>query len=82
MSEEQTRGQAATQLLEHPLMAEALDIIDEALTEQWITSTSTEAREEIWYTLQGAKRFQHFLQVVIETGDYAKALEEKKNATS
>jgi len=81
MNEVQQRGQHAERLLQDPLMVEALEAIEQTLRESWDSATTTEVREELWYTLKGMQRFKQYLSLAVEQGDYETALTEKANGT-
>lgn len=71
------RGHRAEEILQDPLIVEALEGIEQALHSQWQTAVTSEAREELWYTLKGAQRFKHYLTVIVDNGVFEKALMEK-----
>ncbi len=62
------RGQRSEQLLTDPLLVETLELIEEAIIEQWTGTNDTTLREQLWYTLQGQKRFKTVLEAAIENG--------------
>lgn len=70
-------GQAAKELLQHPLLQDSLQTIESALIEQWTLSRDTSVREELWYTLQGLKRFKTVLEMTVTSGEDERALKEK-----
>ena len=72
-------GQAADKLLANPLLQESLDTIESALIEQWTESRDTLVREELWYTLQGLKRFVTVLEFTVQSGNDELLLKEKFN---
>lgn len=73
------RGEQAQTVLNDPLVIEALDGIEEIILTQWQEAKETTEREELWYTLQGAKRFRNYLTIVKENGEFEKAQLEKLN---
>ena len=74
------RGHRAAQLLQDPLLIEALDLVEHELTQIWKgANTTLEQREQAWYTLRGHQRFKDILQLALETGKYDQILEEKYN---
>ena len=75
-----SRGHRASELLADPLIVEALDGLEQLLQSQWLDSTTSEAREELWYTIKGMQRFKQYLRIAVENGDYEKALMEKRDA--
>lgn len=72
---EARRGEEARQLLEHPLLIEAFEVIEKEVTEQWQTSPArdVEGREKLWLSLKLLQRVRKQLEHVIETGQVAKA---------
>ena len=70
-------GQVAKELLQHPLLQDSLQTIESALIEQWVLSRDTSVREELWYTLQGLKRFKTILEMTVTNGEDERALKEK-----
>jgi hypothetical protein len=71
------KGQAADKLLADPLLQEALETIASALIEQWQETKDSTVREELWFTLQGLKRFKHVLEMTVSNGEDETALKEK-----
>lgn len=69
------RGQDAEQLLAHPLLVEAFELIEKELTDQWQNSPARDqaGREKLWLTLRLLKRLQVQIRSVVETGQFAKA---------
>jgi hypothetical protein len=82
MSEITERGQRADQLLQDPLIVEALDGIEQTLRDQWEKAATTEIREELWYTFKGMQRFKQYLTLAVEQGVYETALMEKENEST
>jgi hypothetical protein len=74
-------GQAASKLLANPLLQESLNIIESALIDQWMDTKDTLVREELWYTLQGAKRFKTILEQIVTNGQYELAMKGKFDGT-
>jgi len=72
------KGHRAENILQDPLIVEALTGIEQALREQWTNASTTEVREELWYTLKGLLRFKHYLTVIVDNGVYEEALLEKE----
>lgn len=70
-------GQAASKLLANPLLQDTLVTIETALIEQWTVTKDTLLREELWYTLQGLKRFKGLLENIVEQGKYELVIKEK-----
>lgn len=74
------RGHRAAQLLQDPLLIEALDLVEHELTQIWKgANTTLETREQAWHTLRGHHRFKDILQLALETGKYDQILEDKYN---
>ena len=70
-------GQAAKELLANPLLQESLQTIESTLIDQWTLSRDTSVREELWYTLQGLKRFVTILEMTVSNGADELVLKEK-----
>lgn len=70
---EASRGQQAKELMEHPLMVEALQIIRSNLTQAWETSPARddEGREKLWMMQHLLKGVEGHLKQVLETGTMA-----------
>lgn len=68
------RERQARELLEHPLLAEALDTYEREITETWKTSPlrDAEGREKLHQMLTAATRFRAFLTQTIQTGQMAR----------
>lgn len=60
------RGQAAKDLLEHPLLKEALADIRETITRTWEESSDAQLREELWYSLKAANRLEMYLTTILD----------------
>jgi hypothetical protein len=73
-------GQAARDLLANPLLQESFEFIESTLTDQWAESTDTLVREEIWFTLQGLRRFKSVLELTMTSGQNEALLKEAYNA--
>lgn len=69
------RGEQAAKLLEHPLLVEALSLIEQDITDKWTNSPArdTDGRESLWTQLKLLQRLRLELQQVAETGKVAKA---------
>ena len=68
-------GHRAKAILEDPTVTEVLELIEVTLHEQWGLSPTAEQREEIWYTLQGLRRFKSTLDVAVQNAIMDKTLE-------
>lgn len=79
MSKITERGQHAENLLQDPLVVDALKSIEQVLQDSWKEAPSAEIREELWYTLKGMQRFKHYFTVAIEQGKFETALMEKEH---
>jgi hypothetical protein len=73
-----SRGQRAKELMSDPLISEALQLIPDAIRDQWDETNDSSQREELWYTLQGFKRFAMYFNIVLENGMMAKRELEKE----
>lgn len=69
------RGERALQLLREPLIIEAFQIIEQDLIEKWQTSPArdVQARETLYLSQMLLKRLQAQLELVMQTGQMAKA---------
>lgn len=69
------RGERALQLLREPLIVEAFQIIEQDLIEKWQTSPARDekGRETLYLSQILLKRLQAQLELVMETGQLAKA---------
>lgn len=68
------RGQRASELLNDPLLQEALQSIKNTLHDSWAETSDFAAREEMWYTLKGLLRFENYLEVTLENSKFDKAM--------
>jgi hypothetical protein len=59
-------------MLSDPLIEEALQSIEEVIIEQWMNTSDTSVREELWYTLSGMKHFTRYFRIAIEQGTLEK----------
>lgn len=73
--EQARRGEEARQLLEHPLLVEAFQTIEQEVTQAWQTSPArdVDGRENLWLQLKLLRKLQGQLELVMETGKSAKA---------
>jgi hypothetical protein len=62
------RGERAQEVLENPLVKEALEEIEDLILQEWQYMGDKEARDELWYTMQGLKRFQTYFEAAIQSG--------------
>lgn len=71
--QEVSRGAQAAELLEHPLLVEALETYEKRVIEQWMNTTPRDVddRERLYQMLLASKSFQHELKTHIETGKLA-----------
>lgn len=74
------RGERARQILEDPLVVEALSGIKSQLLEQWRLSPvkDTELRERIWAIYNGMHVFIDAFESHIATGKFALATEQQR----
>ena len=70
---EQTRANAARELVEHPLYVEAFEVYTQRLKTEWADSPARdkEGRETLWIMLKTAQAVQSHLQQILETGKLA-----------
>ena len=64
------RGQRSKELLDDPIIVEALTKIEDTIRQTWEDTTSTEHREELWYTLKGCLRFKEYLTIAVQNGEF------------
>jgi hypothetical protein len=74
-AQEVSRGAQAAELLEHPLLAEAISAVERNIIEQWTNTTPRDAadRERYYLMLLASRAFQQHLTTHIETGKLASA---------
>lgn len=68
------RGDQAAKLMEHPLLVEAFDLIEQDIRDKWANSPArdTEGRESLWTQLRLLHRLKGQIQYVAESGKVAK----------
>jgi len=73
--EESRRGDEAARLLQHPLLIEAFELIEQEYTEQWKNSPARDedGRQSIWLALKNLHKVKGHLEYTMETGKVAKA---------
>ncbi len=69
------RGEQAAKLLEHPLLVEAFDLIEQDIQSKWTNSPArdVDGRESLWTQLRLLHRLRAEIQQVAETGKVARA---------
>ena len=69
------RGEEARQLLEHPLLVEAFELIEQEHIERWKNSPARdeEGRQSIWLSLKNLHKVRGHLEHVMATGKVAQA---------
>ncbi len=67
------RGNQARELIEHPMMVEALTTIRNSINEQWESSPArdTEGREKLWVMLKLLGNLEGHMREILETGKLA-----------
>lgn len=78
---EQERGRRASELLEHPLLTEAIQSLRQEFQTAWINSPArdSEGRERLWHLVKLVDKFESYLKEVMMTGQMASAqIEERK----
>jgi hypothetical protein len=84
LHEEQERGRRAAELLEHPLLRDALEAIEAEVIGQWkaCPARDAEGKEALWQLMKTADKFRGLLTGHIEAGKLAtlnlKRYEEKR----
>jgi hypothetical protein len=68
-------GERAAQLLQEPILVEALETIEQEYIDQWKNSPvrDHEAREKLWLMVKTAQKFRLELEQVMNTGKVARA---------
>ena len=69
--EEISRGERARQILHDEMFQEAIKFIKEDNYKQFLRSTDSEDRDEIWRQQQAIDSFLHRLESVLKTGQMA-----------
>lgn len=75
------RGERARQLLEEPMIRDALNLIEQEVIGQWSAcpARDVEGREELWKLYKTAQKFRGVLQSIMESGKLsAHQLQSKK----
>lgn len=69
------RGERAAQILAEPLVVDALDTIEREYIDKWKTSPARDeaGREKLWLMVMTLHKFRSELELVLETGQVAKA---------
>jgi hypothetical protein len=77
------RGQQAQQLLENPLLVEALEAVEARYSDAWLNSTLSQAvlREEAYRMLAAVKELRTHLTRFAETGKLAAIARDTKRET-
>jgi hypothetical protein len=72
---EVARGAQAGELLDNPLIVEALDAYENEIVQLWKTSPlrDVEGREKLRQMLDAATKFRAYMMTTVETGKLAKA---------
>lgn len=73
LEQERIRGERARQLIEDPMIVEALDMIERETIAKWeqTPARDTEGRERLWMFYVVAKKFRNTLQETMDTGKMA-----------
>lgn len=74
LEEQARRGEQAAKLMEHPLLVEAFDLIEQDIRDKWADSPArdVEGREHLWTQLRLLRRLKGQIQFVAESGKVAK----------
>lgn len=84
LSEQETRGRNAAELLDNELLKEALAAIESEVVEQWTDcpARDKEGKEALWQLMKTQQKFKAILTGYIENGKLAtaqlKQFEEKR----
>lgn len=75
LEQQAQRGTEAERLLEHPLLVEAFDLIEQDIRDKWTNSPArdVDGREALWTQLRLLHRVRAEIQTVAETGKVARA---------
>lgn len=75
LEEQANRGDQAAKLLQHPLLVEAFDLIEQDIRDKWTNSPArdVEGRESLWTQLRLLHRLRVEIQAVAENGKVARA---------
>lgn len=73
--QEVSRGEQARDLLNHPLLVEAFDLIEGETIKAWEDSPArdTEGRERLWLQLKLLRRLRGHIESVVDSGKMARA---------
>jgi len=74
LEEQANRGDQAAKLMEHPLLVEAFDLIEQDIRDKWAGSPArdTQGREQLWTQLRLLHRLRGQIQYVAESGKVAR----------
>lgn len=78
MQNDIVRGEHAKRLLEDPLLAETLSMMEEATIRKWEQAKDTKDREDLWNFYRATKLFKQYLQTAIDTGKMVEIQEDRK----
>lgn len=69
------RADAAARILEDAMVKEALQAIEDGITEAWkdVPARDVEAREHLHRLLQAKRQFENVFRICMETGTIARA---------
>jgi hypothetical protein len=69
------RADAAKRIMDDPLVKEALQSVEDGITEAWkdVPARDVEAREHLHRLLQAKRQFENVFRICIETGAIARA---------
>jgi len=73
LHEDQERGRRAAELLEHPLLLEALAAIESEVVSQWeaCPTRDKEGKEACWQLMKTSKKFRSMLTGYVQSGKLA-----------
>ena len=73
LEQERIRGERARQILEDPMVRDALDAIEAETIAKWemTPARDTEAREKLWMFYVVSKKFRNTLKETMDTGKMA-----------
>lgn len=80
LEEQRSRGDMARELLQHPMMEEALADIERAYFDAWKATPARDkdGKEELWKLTKTLEKFKQHLKTTLETGKMATIQLEKQ----
>tara|TARA_R110002020_G_scaffold287099_1_gene502593 strand:- start:34158 stop:34403 length:246 start_codon:yes stop_codon:yes gene_type:complete len=76
------KAERAKIILADTLVVDAFSEMEEDIMDLWKNESSTDLREELWYTLKGLERFKTKFAATISDGEYELAMQEQNHGES